>query len=50
MAIIGGKGFQRLGTVDAPDHREAYRVAIRQFNVPVDRQNRLFVTKSDENA
>jgi hypothetical protein len=50
VAIIGGKGFEWLGTVDAPNHREAYRLAIRQFKVPIDRQNRLFVSKSDKKA
>jgi hypothetical protein len=47
VAIIGGKGFEWLGTVEAPDQREAYQLAIKQFNVPVERQNRLFVSKSD---
>ena len=52
MAIIGGKGkkFERLGTVEAPNQREAYRLAIEKFNVPIERQSRLFVTKSDEKA
>jgi hypothetical protein len=45
VAIIGGKGFEWLGTVEAPDQREAYRLAIEQFNVPVERQNRLFVRR-----
>jgi hypothetical protein len=52
VATIGGKGkgFERLGIVEAPDQREAYRLAIEKFNVPIERQNRLFVTKSDEKA
>jgi hypothetical protein len=52
VAIIGGKGkkFEKLGTVEAPNHREAYRLAIEKFNVPIERQSRLFVIKSDENA
>jgi hypothetical protein len=40
-----GKEVDRLGTVEAPDQREAYRLAIEKFNVPVERQNRLFVRR-----
>jgi hypothetical protein len=43
VVIVRGKEVERLGTVEAPDQREAYRLAIEQFNVPVERQNRLFV-------
>jgi hypothetical protein len=35
----------RLGTVEAADQREAYRLAIEKFNVPIERQNRLFVRR-----
>jgi 1,2-phenylacetyl-CoA epoxidase PaaB subunit len=50
VAIIGAKGqrFERLGTVEAADQRKAYRLAIEKFNVPIERQSRLFVSKSDE--
>jgi hypothetical protein len=48
VAIIGGKGFEWLGTVEAPDQREAYRLAIELFKVPVERKKRLFVSKSDK--
>jgi hypothetical protein len=34
-----------LGSVEAPDQRKAYRLAIEKFNVPIERQNRLFVVK-----
>jgi hypothetical protein len=37
VVIIRGKEVERLGTVGAPDQREAYRLAIEQFNVPSDR-------------
>jgi hypothetical protein len=50
VAIIGGKGFAWLGTVEALNEREAYRLAVEQFKVPVERQNRLFVSKSDKKA
>jgi hypothetical protein len=43
VVIVRGKQVERLGTVEAPDQREAYRLAIEQFNVPVERQNWLFV-------
>jgi hypothetical protein len=44
VVILRGKEVERLGTVEAPDQREAYRLAIEQFNAAVERQNRLFVT------
>ena len=34
-----------LGIVEAPDQREAYRLAIEKFEIPIERQNRLFVVK-----
>jgi hypothetical protein len=45
-----GKRFEQLGTVEAPEQREAYRLAIEKFDVPIERQSRLFVIKSDEKA
>jgi hypothetical protein len=45
VVILRGKEEDHLGTVEAPDQREAYRLAIEQFNVPVERQNRLFVRR-----
>jgi hypothetical protein len=41
-ALISGKKIERLGTVEAPE----------TFNVPIERQNRLFVAKlsRDEGA
>jgi hypothetical protein len=45
VVILRGKEVDRLGTVEAPDQREAYRLAIEKFNVPVARQNRLFVRR-----
>ena len=50
VAIIGGKGFAWLGIIDAPNQREAHRLAIEQFKVPVERQSRLFISKSDKKA
>ena len=44
--IIRGKQVQELGTVEAQTHLEAYLAAIKKFNVPIDRQNRLFVAKA----
>jgi hypothetical protein len=43
--IIRGKWTEHLGSVEALDHREAYRLAIERFNVPIEQQNRLFVAK-----
>ena len=37
VVILRGKEVDRLGTVEAPDQRKAYRLAIEQFNVPVER-------------
>jgi hypothetical protein len=45
VVIRRGKEVDRLGTVEAPDQREAYRLAVENFNVPVERQNRLFVRR-----
>jgi hypothetical protein len=45
VVIRRGKEIDHLGTVEARDQREAYRLAIEQFNVPVERQNRLFVRR-----
>ena len=44
----GGRRIERLGTVEAPNQREAYRIAIEKFNIPIERQNRLFVVKLDD--
>jgi hypothetical protein len=46
--IIRGRWTEHLGTVEAPDQREAYRLAIENFNIPIERQNRLFVVKIDK--
>jgi hypothetical protein len=43
--IIRGGRAEHLGTIEAPDQREAYRLAIDKFNVPIEHQNRLFVGK-----
>jgi hypothetical protein len=43
-----GKGPEYFGTMDAPDQREAYRLAIEKFEVPVERLNKLFVAKLDD--
>jgi hypothetical protein len=43
-----GRRFEPLGTVEAPDQREAYRLAIEKFDVPIERQGRLFVIKLDK--
>jgi hypothetical protein len=52
VAIIGawGRRFEPLGTVEAPNQREAYRLAIEKFDVSIERQGRLFVVKLDDNA
>jgi len=39
---------EHLGTIEAPDQREAYRLAIEKFEIPIERQNRLFVVKIDK--
>jgi hypothetical protein len=46
--IIRGRWTEHLGTVEAPDQREAYRLAIEKFEIPIERQNRLFVVKIDK--
>jgi len=46
--IIRGRRTEHLGIIEAPDQREAYRLAIEKFNVPIERQNRLFVGKLDD--
>jgi hypothetical protein len=45
VEIIRGRKSEQLGTVEAPDQREAYRLAIEKFDVPIERQKRLFVAK-----
>ena len=42
--IIRKKG-EHLGVVDAPSQREAYLKAIERLEIPVERQNRITVTK-----
>jgi hypothetical protein len=42
-----GKELEHLGTLEAANLREAYLLAIEKFNVPKERQNRLFV-KAEE--
>ena len=43
---IRGKGqVDELGTVEAPNLREAHLAAIKKFNLSIERQNRLFVSK-----
>jgi hypothetical protein len=46
--IIRGGRAEHLGTIEAPEQREAYRLAIEKFNISIERQNRLFVTKIDK--
>jgi hypothetical protein len=52
VEIIGGTGrrHEQLGTVEAPNQREAYRLAIERFDIPIERQGRLFVVKLDDKA
>ena len=47
VEIITGAGrrIEQFGTVEAPNQREAYRLAIEKFDVPIERQGRLFVVK-----
>jgi hypothetical protein len=45
VLIRRGKEVDRPGTVEALDQREAYRLAVEKFNVPVEWQNRLFVRR-----
>jgi len=37
------KNAEELGTVEARTLQEAYLAAIKQFRVPIEQQNRLFV-------
>jgi hypothetical protein len=46
--IVGRRRVERFGTVEAPNQREAYRLAIEKFDVPIERQVRLFVVKLDD--
>jgi hypothetical protein len=46
--IKGRRSESSLGTVEAPDQREAYRLAIEKFDVPIERQGRLFVVKHND--
>jgi len=46
--IRRGRWTEHLGSVEAPDQREAYRLAIEKFEIPIERQNRLFVVKIDK--
>jgi hypothetical protein len=50
VEIIRGGRSEHLGTVEAPDQREAYRLAIEKFDIPIERQGRLFVVKLDDKA
>ena len=45
MAYIKKKGKEpeHLGTLEAPNLREAYLLAIEKFNVPTEGHNQLFV-------
>jgi hypothetical protein len=45
LSFVAAKRWIASETVEAPDQREAYRLAIEKFNVPVERQNRLFVRR-----
>jgi hypothetical protein len=45
VEIIRGRRSEHIGTVEAPNQQEAYRLAIEKFDVPPERQNRLFVIK-----
>jgi hypothetical protein len=46
--IIRNKWTEHLGIIEAPDQREAYRLAIEKFEITIERQNRLFVVKIDK--
>jgi hypothetical protein len=46
--IIRGKRSEHLGTVEAPSQREAYRLAIEKFDIPIERRGRLFVVRLDD--
>jgi hypothetical protein len=45
VEVIKGRKIERLGVIEAPDQRNAYLQAIKTFDVPIERQNRLFVAK-----
>jgi hypothetical protein len=40
---VEGKEAEHLGTVEAPNLREAYSAAIKKFDLSIERLNRLFV-------
>jgi hypothetical protein len=42
-----GKEPEYIGTLEAPNLREAHLLAIERFNVPAEGQNRLFVKAED---
>lgn len=44
--IVHGEQADYLGTIEARDQRTAYGVAIKQFDVPVEQQNHLFVRRA----
>ena len=45
VRILRDKGvMEQLGIVEAPNHGEAYSAAIKTFNIPIEQQNRLFVS------
>ena len=45
VRILRDKGVvEELGIVEAPNHGEAYSAAIKTFNIPIEQQNRLFVS------
>jgi hypothetical protein len=46
--IVRGRWAEHVGNVEAPDQREAYRLAIEKYDVPIEQQNRLFVVKADQ--
>ena len=46
--IIRAKRPEHLGIVEAPNHREAYLKATEKFDVPLEKQNCLFVAKLDQ--
>jgi hypothetical protein len=44
----GGRRIEQFGTVEAPNQREAYRLAVEKFDIPIERQGRLFVVKLED--
>ena len=50
VEILTGRGrrIEQFGTVEAPNQREAYRLAIEKFDIPIERQGRLFVVKLED--